>query len=78
MTVIIILVHVDLRKSISQHMDSAGLDDIWTEAGVYAVITTQTMLDGKAYYRDVRGHQLIYNALWRLRWPQVMAGWTWP
>ena len=38
-------------------MASAELDDLWTEAGVYAAKTTQTMLDGKAYYRAVREHQ---------------------
>ena len=40
-------------------MENAGLDDPLTEAGVYyAAHTTDTMLDGKAYYRAVRGHQL--------------------
>ena len=43
-------------------MDSAGHDDLWTEAGIYAANTTQTMLDGKAYYRVRRGHQLTYEA----------------
>ena len=27
------------------------------------------MLDGKAYYHAVRGHQLTYEALWQIRWP---------
>jgi len=39
---------VNVLKHIGQHMDSAGLDDLWTEAGVYAANTTQTMLDGRA------------------------------
>ncbi len=42
-------------------MENAGLDDPWTEAGVAHI--TDTMLDGKAYYRAVRGHQLTYEAL---------------
>jgi len=50
-------------------MDSAGLDELWTEAGIYAANTTQTMLDDKAYYRAVRGHQLNYEVLWHLKWP---------
>lgn len=25
-------------------------------------------MDGKAYYRAVRGHVLAYDALWRIRW----------
>jgi len=56
-------------KAIGQHMESAGLDDLWTEAGVFATNTTETMLDGKAYYHAVRGHQLTYEALWRIKWP---------
>jgi len=45
-------------KAMGQHMESAGLDDLWTEARVFATNTTDTMLDGKAYYRAVRGHLL--------------------
>ena len=51
-------------KSIGQHMDSTGLDYLWTDVGVYVANTTQTMLDGKAYYLAVRRHQLKYEALW--------------
>jgi len=40
-------------------MDSAGVDDLWIEAGIYASKTTQTMLDGKAYYCAVTGHRAI-------------------
>ena len=60
-------------KSISQYMDNAGLDDLWTETGVYAVNTTQTMLEVKAYLRAVRGHQLTYEALWHLKWPMFKS-----
>ena len=46
-------------KAIGKHMENAGLDDPLTEAGVYyAAHTNDTMLDGKAYYRAMRGHQL--------------------
>jgi len=48
-------------------MDSAGLDDLWTEGDIYAANTTQTILDGKAYYRAVREHQLTYQVLWHLK-----------
>ena len=45
-------------------MENAGLDDPLTEAGVcYAAHTTDTMLDGKAYYRAVRGHQLYGTSI---------------
>ena len=57
-------VHIcfNFLKNIGQHMYSAGLDDLWTEAGVYVTNTTQIILNG-------RGHQLIYEALGHLKWP---------
>ena len=55
-------------KRICQHMNSAELDDLRTEVGVYTANTTQTMLDGMAYYGAVRGHQLTYKVVWHLKW----------
>ena len=39
----------NLLKRIDQQMDSTRLDDLWTEAVVYAAHSIQTMLDDKAY-----------------------------
>ena len=50
-------------------MENAGLDDLWTESGLYATNTTASMLEGKAYYRAVRAHRLTYEALWTIKWP---------
>ena len=55
-------------KVIGQHFDNAGLDDVWIESGLYVQKSTQAMLEGKAYYRAVRGHFLAYEALFRLKW----------
>ena len=30
-------------------------------------LPTEAMLDGKAYYRAVRGYQLTYEALWQIK-----------
>lgn len=61
---------LNFLKAIGQHMENAGLDDLWTEAGVYATNTTGTMLDGKAYYRAVRGHQMTYETVWHIKRPK--------
>ena len=55
----------NLFKGIGQHMDSAGLYGLWTEAGVYVANAnnTHTMLYGKVNYCAVRGQQLTYEAL---------------
>ena len=58
----------NLLKNIDQQMDSARLDDLWTEGDIYAANTTQTMLGGNAYYRAVRAHQVTHEALWYLKW----------
>lgn len=55
-------------KAIGQHVESAGLDYVWIESGVFAPNNTETVLEGKAYYRAVRGHMLAYESLWRIRW----------
>lgn len=55
-------------KPISQHISNAGLDDLWTESGAYATKTTETMLDGKAYYQAVRAHMLTCEALQHIKW----------
>ena len=59
-------------KAIGQHVENAGLEDIWVETGLYAQNSTPAMLDGKAYYRAVRGHTLAYEALFRIQWNHFM------
>lgn len=55
-------------KAIGQHMENAGLDDLWAESGVYATNSVEAMMHGKAYYRAVRAHKLTYEALWHIKW----------
>ena len=55
-------------KAIGQHTESAGLEDLWIESGLFPANVTENMLSGKAYDRAVRAHTLTYEALWRLRW----------
>ena len=59
---------INFLKAIGQHIESAGLDYVWIESAVFAPNTTETVLEGKAYYRAVRGHMLAYESLWRIRW----------
>ncbi len=49
-------------KAIGQHMENAGLVDIWVESGLFACNSTDQMMQGKSYYRAVRGtHWHLYN-----------------
>ncbi|CAB3991828.1 Hypothetical predicted protein, partial [Paramuricea clavata] len=61
-------------KAIGQHMENSGLADILVESGVFAQNTTGAMLEGKQYYRAVRGHLLTYEALSRIYW-QYFTSW---
>ena len=54
------------RLHIIMNFLKARLDDLWTESGVYATNTTQTMLEGKAYYTAVTAHTLTYETLWHI------------
>ena len=42
-------------------MGNAGLDDVWVESGAFAHNFTSPMLEGKSYYRAVRGHVMTYK-----------------
>ena len=55
-------------RAIGQHMEGVGIDDIWVESGAFAKNSTSAMMEGKAYYRAVHGHQLLYEALSRIKW----------
>ena len=46
-------------KAIGQHVECAGLDDIWVDVGLFAQNSTPEMMDGKAYYRGVDTHWLM-------------------
>ena len=61
-------------KAIDQHMENAGLDDVWVESGAFAQNSTSAMVEGKAYYRPVRGHVMAYEALCRIKWKLSVMG----
>lgn len=45
-------------RAIGQHMESAGLDDVWMESDLFGQNAVKSMMDGKYYYRTVQGHYL--------------------
>ena len=55
-------------KAIGQHMENAGLDDVWVESGASAQNSTSAMMEGKIYYRAVWGNMMAYEALCRIKW----------
>ena len=46
----------NFMKVIGQHMENAGLDDVWVEFGAFSQNYTSAMMEGKAYIRAIRGH----------------------
>ena len=70
--VVLIMGHLHILfnflKAIGQHMENAGLVDVWVESGLFACNSTNQMMEGKSYYRAVRGHTLAYEALNRIYW----------
>ena len=54
-------------------MENAGLDDVWVNSGAFAQNSTSAMMEGKAYYRAVRGHVMAYEALCEMEIISVMG-----
>jgi len=58
-------------KTIWRHMENVGLDELWTEAGVFVINRTETMLQGchsllsrcNGAPADIRSHVVHHNAL---------------
>ena len=48
-------------KAVGQHMKNVGLVDVWIESGLSACNSTDQMMEGKSYYRAVRGHTGIQS-----------------
>ena len=57
---------MNFMKTIGQHVDAAGLKDVWVESEVFGENTAIHMLEGKAYNKTVRGHKLAVEALWQI------------
>ena len=55
-----------LLSSLGKRFQDAGLRDICIESGVIAEGCVSGVLDGRRYYRSVRFHKLMYEALQRL------------
>ena len=46
----------NFMTAIGQHMENAGLDNVWVESGAFAQNSTSAMKEDKAYYRALWGH----------------------
>ena len=71
--VVLIMGHLHIQfnflKAIGQHMENAGLVDVWVESGLFfACKSTDQVIEGKSYYRAVREHTLAYETLDRIYW----------
>ena len=53
-------------------MADSGLKDILVESGVYGENTAQNILNGKQWNRTVRAHKLVFEALWRILWQNIL------
>ena len=56
-------------------MGNTGLDDVWVESGAFAQNFANAMMEGKTYYRAVRGHVMAYEALCRIKW-KLFQSWA--
>ena len=66
---------INFMKAISQHIENAGLDNIWVESGAFAQNSTSAVMEDRAYYGAVRGHVMAYRALCRIKW-KLFQSWA--
>ena len=60
-------------KVISQHFDSCGLLEIWTESGVLRGETAERVLAGKDYGKGMQAHKITFQAIWACLLPQLLS-----
>ena len=53
-------------KCIGDHMRSCGLHELWMECELLEPVAAQNVVAGKHYSRDMRAHELIAQALWKI------------
>jgi hypothetical protein len=53
---------------IGKRMEESGLEDIWSESGVYGPSVASKLLKATHYNRAVRAHKLTCEALERICW----------
>lgn len=52
---------------------SFGLEDLFIESGLYAVGTTNALVNRKPYNREILAHKLAMEVLYRLLWDAFLA-----
>ena len=57
-----------LLSIIGKHFQDAGLRDFCVESGAIVEGSVAGVLDGHRYYRAVRLHNIMHEALMRLAW----------
>lgn len=62
--------HIALNfvSMIGKKYTNSGLDDLLIKSGLYAAGTASALMKGKSYNRDIRGHKLAMEALFRIPW----------
>ena len=63
---------MNFMKSIGQHLQSAGLIELWTESGLLGTKTAERVLAGKDYEKGMRAHKITFQTMWELLLPQLM------
>ena len=63
-----------LLSIIGKRFQDAGLRDLCVESGAIVEGSVASVLDGHRYYRGVRLHNIMHEALMRLAWQGLDRG----
>ena len=57
---------------LGQHLDSAGLYEVWVESSLLGDKTAKHVLAGKDYEKGIRAHKITFQSLWHIIFPQFL------
>jgi hypothetical protein len=55
-------------SALGKYIEGSGLDQAWTEAGMYGPATVNRVLDGKTYYLAIEAHTITVMALYEINY----------
>ena len=59
---------------IGKRMEESGIEDLWTESGLYGSAIARKIINGTHYYRARNAHELTFEAM-SLKFYESFCSW---
>lgn len=64
---------LNFLKVFGQHLESAGLYEVWVDSCLLGDKTAKNVLAGKNYEKGIRAHKITFQSLWHILFPQFVG-----